>query len=428
MAFDLNFWKQWEGRTVGSDHTLGRCLGGTARGAVFETTHQGRPAALKVVPGSAEAVAALSTLWEDSAALSHPHLVPAFTHGIATVDRTLCGYIVMERAEENLAEVLAERPLTPDETAEMLPPLLGVLQYLHDKGFAHGSLKPANIMAYEDQLKISADNLRPGGNPASDIRGVGTLIETVLGAGNGATVPAPFAAIAANARNPNTAALWSLARIQSHLKGDPEPRTTGHRPKWWGIAALALVIVGVLAFWPSDSESTPQPDPAPAPATATETPAAPPVEEPKPKPATEEKKSANKTAKRAEEPPPPKTPKPSPAGSRADGTTPPPRPTPVEQRPATLNGITQVMPDIPAQARHTISGRVRINVRVQVDGSGRVTQASPAPPAGSKYFTDRILTAARAWKFPAGEPPREWILHFELSRGDTRVSAAKLGN
>ena len=44
----------------------------------------------------------------------------------------------------------------------------------------------------------------------------------------------------------------------------------------------------------------------------------------------------------------------------------------IEQRGTTLDGITQVLPKIPQAALDTINGRVRINVRVRVDGAGNV--------------------------------------------------------
>ena len=95
---------------------------------------------------------------------------------------------------------------------------------------------------------------------------------------------------------------------------------------------------------------------------------------------------------------------------------------------ATLDGITQVLPEIPQAALDTITGRVRINVRVGVDSAGQVNQATLEPPPASKYFTDRMLVATRRWKFPAGNAPQNWLLHFELMREQTRVSAAKMAN
>jgi len=68
-------------------------------------------------------------------------------------------YVVMEYAEENLSQVLAQRPLTPPEARDMLEPVLDTLAFIHRKGFVHGHVKPTNIMAVNNQLKISSDGL-----------------------------------------------------------------------------------------------------------------------------------------------------------------------------------------------------------------------------------------------------------------------------
>ena len=60
--------------------------------------------------------------------------------------------------EESLDGVLGERALTiTSETREMLVPALAALDYLHKKGYAHSRLRPSNVMAVNDQLKLSTD-------------------------------------------------------------------------------------------------------------------------------------------------------------------------------------------------------------------------------------------------------------------------------
>ena len=54
-------------------------------------------------------------------------------------------YVVMEYAEENLAQILPQRSLSPEEVKEMLPPMAETLAYLHQAGLAHGHIKPSNI-------------------------------------------------------------------------------------------------------------------------------------------------------------------------------------------------------------------------------------------------------------------------------------------
>ena len=397
MPFGLEFWKQWEGQSVDVVYPLELCIGEGSRGAVFETRFQGRPAAIKIVPGTSESIDALRKLWKRSAGLSHPALVRIFAQGVTAFGDLRCAYAVMERADENLADVLADRSLTPDETREMLFPLLDALRYLHAKGFAHGALKPPNIGAFGEQLKISSDGLVPGGDPAADSAAIGAVLEEVLGAGRNA-LPEPFAEIARNCQLPNPFERWNVARIEACLRGGEAPAAPGRsRFLWWSLAAAAVAILGLIASWPSQTGNSNPKVAAPAPMEVATPPPTAPDSKPLPK----------ATVAKA-----PKKDKP-----------------PAAQRPATLDaGVTRVLPDIPQGALNTITGRVRINVRVRVDSEGNVSQAALEPPLASKYFCDRVLAAARAWKFPAGDAPRDWALHFDLTREQMRVSQAKIEN
>src|SRR6202043_3527173 len=82
------------------------------------------------------------------------------------IDGTRLLYVVMEYAEENLAEIFPLRPLKAAEAYEMLRPTAGTAASLHQSGLAHGRIRPSNIMAVDNQLKISADGLGHVGEPA----------------------------------------------------------------------------------------------------------------------------------------------------------------------------------------------------------------------------------------------------------------------
>ena len=83
----------------------------------------------------------------------------------------------------------------------MLRPSAEALAYLHKSGFVHGRIKPSNIMAVGDQLKISADRVCKSGDrgdartrsvydapeaataglsPAADIWSLGATLVAVL--------------------------------------------------------------------------------------------------------------------------------------------------------------------------------------------------------------------------------------------------------
>ena len=156
-------WKNWEGQVADGQFHLRRFLGATDRSAVFLTecpAQESQIAAIKFIPADPDAGEIQLTRWRLAARLSHPHLARIFASGRCLLGPMSLLYIVTEHAEEDLAQIIPQRALTQAEVRELLPPLLETLAYLHAEGFVHHRLKPANIMAVGDQLKISSDGIR----------------------------------------------------------------------------------------------------------------------------------------------------------------------------------------------------------------------------------------------------------------------------
>lgn len=193
-------WKQWEGQIVNGKFPLLRYLGGSEHCAVFLTErHEGElivKAAIKLIPAAPENGELQLSRWQQATELSHPHLIALYEMGRFELGGMPLVYVVMECAEENLAQVLPGRALTPAEARAMLESVLDVLAYLHRKGFVHGHIKPANIMASGDQLKVSSDGLRRAGesldgpghqtayDPPEIARGVIPVSQTMSPAGD----------------------------------------------------------------------------------------------------------------------------------------------------------------------------------------------------------------------------------------------------
>jgi TonB family protein len=165
-------WKQWEGFAVEGKFQLHRFLGGSERCAVFLTERHDRQrlvkAAIKLVLTAPEIADLQVSRWQQAAELSHPHLIPLYEMGRSEVVDVTFAYVVMECAEENLAQVLPGRPLSADEARAMLDSVVDVLGYLHRRGFVHGHIKPANIMASGEELKVSSDGLYRAGESLDD--------------------------------------------------------------------------------------------------------------------------------------------------------------------------------------------------------------------------------------------------------------------
>ena len=80
-----------------------------------------------------------------------------------------------------------------------------------------------------------------------------------------------------------------------------------------------------------------------------------------------------------------------------------------------------MLPDVPRSAQNTISGTIKVVVRVQVDASGKVTSTALKSAGPSRYFANQALKAAQHWEFSApqagGQPvPSTWLLQFRFKR------------
>ncbi len=159
------FWKLCEGQVIDNKFRLRRLLGGTDDSAVFLTqlaTPQSEKAVIKFITAGPTADHQIN-LWLRVMQLSHPNLLRIFDVGRCRIENRDRLYAVMEYAEEDLSQILPQRALKPAEARDMLEPVLDALVYLHAQGLVHSRIKPSNILATADQLKLSSDTLFPIG-------------------------------------------------------------------------------------------------------------------------------------------------------------------------------------------------------------------------------------------------------------------------
>jgi len=360
-------WKQCEGELAGGEFPLERYLAGTEASAVFLTRLASGRAVIKLVPAGQPQAGEFVERWNRAAALHHPHLVRIFAAGTGELAGIPLAYFVMEYAEENLAEVLRERPLSTDETRDMLPPVADALAYLHAQGLAHGNLKPSNILAVEDTVKISSETVSAG-DPAADIRVLGEVLLQALHCSAVEALPFPFREVAQDCRSAGEIVAWLRSPEPSAPVAKPAARKS--RLRYYVAAAILVLGVAIIGNWAMHRTAAPE--------------AAPPVA----------------TNRPAELP---------------------------QSMPAAPDGIAyRVLPDIPAKARDTVQGTAMVAVRVAVDSSGRVTEAT-LERGGSPYFGKLAREAARQWQFAPAEAagPRNWILRFEIMRTETQVTALR---
>ncbi len=156
-------WTQWQGHVINGTFPLRRYLGSSDHSAVFLTELAAREpseVALKLTPATAGVEDAQLADWSSAAGLAHPHLIRLLETGRCQLDGMAYLYAVMEYADQSLAEVLRKRALTEGEASEMLLPTLNALAVLHSRNLVQGRLKPSNVLAVADQLKLASDTVR----------------------------------------------------------------------------------------------------------------------------------------------------------------------------------------------------------------------------------------------------------------------------
>jgi outer membrane biosynthesis protein TonB len=178
-----------QGEIVEEKYTLMRYLGGSDHSAVFQTQYGGvhpRDAAIKLLPAPPGNAEARLSGWRLAANISHPHLMRIIDMGRCELANAPMLFVVTELANENLGQVLPERPLTAVEAQDMLASLLDALVFLHNRGFVHGHIRPSNIMVVGNDLKLSSDRICRLGEPV-DNGGASSIYDAPEGNKGGAS-------------------------------------------------------------------------------------------------------------------------------------------------------------------------------------------------------------------------------------------------
>jgi serine/threonine protein kinase len=161
-----NWTKEWESRVVNGVYPLRRFMARSKHSVVFLTECKAQnlaEAVIKILPAIPALAEAQLEYWRTVAALSHPHLLRLLDAGRCELGGHHFLFVVMDHAEQTLAQVLPGRPLTPEEVRDLLPPTLDALAYLHRENLVQGGIKPPNFLVVDDQLKLASDTIRPAG-------------------------------------------------------------------------------------------------------------------------------------------------------------------------------------------------------------------------------------------------------------------------
>lgn len=299
-----DLWARLAEAPIAGKYTLEELLASDAGVTRFRTRFAGRPAVIALAltgePGGEERF----EQWKAAAQVSHPHVVRVFEVGRTEAAGTPLAYAVAELPDEDLGSVLHERPLSAQETGEVLRAVLDALTFLHARGLALRGIEARDIVAVADVVKISSGALRQAGAvpgaAAEDVRSLGLCLYEILMQSREPreeglrAAPQPFQEIIRGCLRQPGEGRWTLRQIAAALDppGDapaPLPPPSRRRTSTWWKYGAALAGVAAIAAWlsrpaqqappvaPVARAAAPAPDRTPPPAPAVEQPPAPPA-------------------------------------------------------------------------------------------------------------------------------------------------------
>ena len=268
----MELWNDFEGKTIDGRFSLEQLIGPKGRSAYFRGKDDtAAPVMIRLIESLNDEEEILAR-WRLVTGMKHEHLVEVLACGQTVIDGTHLVYAVMEPTDAELADVLRERALTPDETRQIALSVAGGLLALHERGLVHGHVEADNVLAKGEVVKLRSDVVRevPEGAEAPalqtrDVRDLALLIAQSLTQRRalGTTrLPVPFEELVTKGES----GFWGLKEIIAALR----PATAAARPL---VPAQSVPPAIKLTNAPPAATPTPpsRPSAAPAPASSPST-------------------------------------------------------------------------------------------------------------------------------------------------------------
>jgi hypothetical protein len=225
----MEIWTEYEGRTIDGAFPLTRLLRPEGSSAFFTTSNEaGLPRLIRLIESRSDEEDILSR-WRGVAALDHPNILKLEEYGQVAIDETSLVYAVMEPVDANLGEVVRDQRLTLPDTRQVAVSLSSVLEALHAHGFVHQHVKPVNVVAVGEVVKLQCDCIceAPEGERGRqlkqrDVHDLAIVLlqaltkeQTLEAASSHLPLPAPFDQIVTRGIRGE----WGLTQIAAALDG-----------------------------------------------------------------------------------------------------------------------------------------------------------------------------------------------------------------
>ena len=168
----MELWNDYEGKLLDGQFRLERLIGPKGRSAFFATSDKDAgPATIRVIESLNDEDAILAR-WNAVRAIDEPSLVKILACNKTVLDGVHLVYAVLEATDAELADLLRERALSPDETRQMAASVVTALAALHAQGLIHEHVEAESVLAKGEEVKLRGDCVReaPDGMEGETLR------------------------------------------------------------------------------------------------------------------------------------------------------------------------------------------------------------------------------------------------------------------
>ncbi|HLJ77047.1 MAG TPA: hypothetical protein VKT75_06525 [Acidobacteriaceae bacterium] len=181
----MMLWTDLEDTVVGGRWRIVRLVRPEGRMAWFEATSlDGKPVMVSITETLNDDDELLARL-RAAAEICHPNVV-RITNAVADcIDDSPVVIAAMERTEENLEDVLRERPLSAAEAQMVLEGLVQGIAAIHSRGLVHSRMEASSVLAVGETIKLRSDCLQlpeTGFSAAAsaNVQGIGRIVSLAM--------------------------------------------------------------------------------------------------------------------------------------------------------------------------------------------------------------------------------------------------------
>jgi len=271
----MDLWTEFEGVTIDSAFALNKLLQSEGRSAFFSTFNaRGESVMIRLIECHFDEDEILAR-WRGVQTLGHPNFLRIDHFGQFRIeeDDITAVYVVFERVDANLGQVLEGGRLSATDAAQIGLSIASALETLHAHGFVHEHIEPRNIFAVGESVRLRSDCIRetPEGEAGlearrSDVRDLAVVLMQVLhgmpqasSTLQQASLPAPFEDIVRNGMS----GAWGLDEIKAALAPQKPAKAAPSAPQVMSAAPAAAPRDPAARTVSSEAPARPQPRPEP---------------------------------------------------------------------------------------------------------------------------------------------------------------------